>query len=230
MLGGVDGILVPGGFGYRGIEGKIEAIRYAREREVPFFGICLGLQCAVIEFARNVARPGGRQQHRVRPQLPPSRSSACSTSSTPSPTRAARCGWARIRASWPRAAGRTRPTAALLVHERHRHRYEFNNQYRQQFAAHGLVVTGTSPDGKLVEVIELRDHPWFVAVQCHPEFKSKPTEGASAVPRLRPGEPGAARRKKAKERAVGQRGRCRIVKTVQGYQAAQDEPVTLFGQ
>ena len=175
ILGGVDGVLVPGGFDYRGIAGKIEAIRFARERQVPFFGICLGLQCAVIEFARNVVGLEDANTHRDRPQLPPPGRVHAGRAVRTSPTWAARCGWGPTRASWWRAAWRIRPTASRLVHERHRHRYEFNNQYRQQFAAHGLVVSGTSPDGKLVEVIELRDHPWFVAVQCHPEFKSKPT-------------------------------------------------------
>ena len=145
VLSGMDGILVPGGFGYRGIAGKIEAIRFARERQMPFFGICLGLQCAVIEFARNVVGLAGRQHAPRSTATAATRWSACSTSSTPSPTWAARCGWGRIRARWRRAAGPTQAYGSLLVHERHRHRYEFNNQYRQQFAAHGLVVSGTSP-------------------------------------------------------------------------------------
>jgi CTP synthase len=174
VLSGVDGILVPGGFGDRGIAGKIDAVRFARERQIPFFGICLGLQCAVIEFARNVA---GLQD-------------ANSTEIDPGTRHPVVCllneqynivdkgGTMRL-GSYPQVLTEgSRAHAAygnLLVHERHRHRYEFNNVYRQQFAAHGMAITGTSPDGQLVEVVEIPAHPWFLAVQCHPEFKSKPT-------------------------------------------------------
>jgi CTP synthase len=175
VLGGIDGILVPGGFGDRGIAGKIEAIRFARERQVPYFGICLGLQCAVIEFARNVVGLEGANstemdrdcQHPV----------VCMLDDQFSITY--KGGTMRLGSFPCRLTSGSRAHQAygsLEVHERHRHRYEFNNQYRQQFAAHGMAVTGTSPDGKLVEVIELPNHPWFVAVQCHPEFKSKPTQ------------------------------------------------------
>lgn len=174
VLSGVDGVLVPGGFDYRGSTGKIEAIRHARERKVPFFGICLGLQCAVIEFARNVV----------------GLTDANSTEFDPNCRYPVVCmlndqyaivdkgGTMRL-GSYPcklvEGSKAAEAYGSLLVHERHRHRYEFNNQFRQQFTAHGLDVTGTSPNGQLVEVIELRDHPWFLAVQCHPEFKSKPT-------------------------------------------------------
>jgi CTP synthase len=173
-LSGLDGILVPGGFDYRGSQGKIEAIRYARERKVPYFGICLGLQCAVIEFARNVV----------------GLADANSTEFDRNCRYPVVCmldeqyaivdkgGTMRL-GTYPcvLAEGSKAHQAygASLVHERHRHRFELNNQFRQQFAANGLDVTGTSPNGQLVEVVELRDHPWFVAVQCHPEFKSKPT-------------------------------------------------------
>jgi CTP synthase len=174
MLSGVDGILVPGGFGHRGINGKLEAIRFARERGVPFFGICLGLQCAVIEFARNVA----------------GLADANSTEMNGSTRDPVVCllneqyditdlgGTMRL-GSYPcrltEGSHAHRAYGHVLIHERHRHRYEFNNHYRQQFEGLGLRVTGISPDGQLVEVMELADHPWFVAVQCHPEFKSKPT-------------------------------------------------------
>jgi CTP synthase len=174
LLSGMDGVLVPGGFGYRGIPGKIEAVRYARERGVPYFGICLGLQCAVIEFARNVVgledanttEIDGACRHPVVCLLDEQyhivdKGGTMRLGSYPSLlTEGSKAH---------QAYGR------LEVHERHRHRYEFNNQYRQQFAAHGLALTGISPDGQLVEVIELPAHPWFVTVQCHPEFKSKPT-------------------------------------------------------
>ena len=164
VLSGVDGILVPGGFGYRGIAGKIDAIRFAREKKIPFFGICLGLHApsssspATSWASRTPTAPSSTA-------LPPTPSSACSTTSTPSPTRAARCGWGRLP---DRAEGSPAQKAygSQLIHERHRHRYEFNNQYRQQFVANGMAFSGLSPDGKLVEVVELPAHPWFVAVQC----------------------------------------------------------------
>jgi CTP synthase len=174
VLGGVDGVLIPGGFGYRGIPGKIEAIRFARERGVPFFGICLGLQCAVIEFARNAI--GLDEANSTEMESTCRHPVVCLLDEQYEVTQLG--GTMRL-GLYPcvltegsrihQAYGDT------LVHERHRHRYEFNNQYRQQYAAHGMVFSGTSPDGKLVEAIELPNHPWFVAVQCHPEFRSKPT-------------------------------------------------------
>jgi CTP synthase len=175
VLGGVDGVLVPGGFGYRGIPGKIEAIRFARERGVPFFGICLGLQCAVIEFARNVVGLDDANTTEIERNC--RHPVVCLLNDQYSITDMG--GTMRL-GLYPCALQEGSRAAEAygspLVHERHRHRYEFNNQYRQQFAAHGMVFSGTSPDGKLVEVLELPGHPWFVAVQCHPEFRSKPTE------------------------------------------------------
>jgi CTP synthase len=174
-LSGVDGVLVPGGFGYRGIPGKIEAVRFAREKQVPFFGICLGLQCAVIEFARNVLRLedantteiDGNCRHPV----------VCLLDEQYEVTHLG--GTMRLGA-YPCVLAEgslaRRAYGAAEVQERHRHRYEFNNQYRAQFGEHGLAFSGTSPDGQLVEVIELPGHPWYLAVQCHPEFKSKPTQ------------------------------------------------------
>ena len=177
LLSGFDGVLVPGGFGERGIEGKVEAIRFARERGIPFFGICLGMQCAVIEFGRNVVGLGSapfdgiQQRHAAPGDLP------AWTSKKPSPTKAAPCGWApRKRMLDPASQVAHSATAAEIISERHRHRYEFNNAYRSQFEAHGMLIAATSPDHSLVEIIELPEHPWFVAVQFHPEFKSKPTE------------------------------------------------------
>jgi len=175
VLGGMDGILVPGGFGDRGIAGKIDAVRFARERRVPFFGICLGLQCASIEFARNVVGLADANTTEIDRNC--RHPVVCMLDEQYDITHLG--GTMRL-GSYPCALTEgSRAHQAygnLLVHERHRHRYEFNNQYRQQFAAHGMVVSGTSPDGKLVEVIEMPEHPWFVAVQCHPEFKSKPTQ------------------------------------------------------
>ncbi|MBY0525112.1 MAG: CTP synthase [Gemmataceae bacterium] len=175
VLGGIDGILVPGGFGDRGIAGKIEAIRFARERQVPYFGICLGLQTAVIEFARNVVGLEDANSTEMDGNCP--HPVVCLLDEQFAITH--KGGTMRL-GSYPclltEGSHAHRAYGSLEVKERHRHRYEFNNQYRQQFAAHGMKVTGTSPDGKLVEVIELTNHPWFLAVQCHPEFKSKPIQ------------------------------------------------------
>src|SRR5205085_3115269 len=157
VLGGVDGLLVPGGFGYRGIAGKVEAIRWARERQVPYFGICLGLQCAVIEFARNVlglADANTTESDRNTPHPV-----VCMLDEQYDITHLG--GTMRL-GSYPCALAEgsraQQAYGATLVHERHRHRYEFNNQYRAQFAEGGFVVTGASPDGQLVEVVELRGH------------------------------------------------------------------------
>src|SRR5262245_38082177 len=174
VLSGVDGVLVPGGFGYRGIGGKIEAIRYARERQVPFFGICLGLQCAVIEFARNMV--GLEDANTTEIERNCRHPVVCLLDEQYSVTQMG--GTMRLGLYPCALAEGSKALEAYgspLVQERHRHRYEFNNQYRQQFAAHGMSFSGLSPDGKLVEVIEIPGHPWFVAVQCHPEFRSKPT-------------------------------------------------------
>jgi CTP synthase len=174
-LGGMDGILVPGGFGDRGIAGKIEAVRYARERKIPYFGICLGLQCALIEFARTVV--GLEDANTTEIDRNCRHPVVCMLDDQYDITHLG--GTMRL-GSYPckliEGSRAHQAYGSLLVHERHRHRYEFNNQYRQQFEAHGLLISGASPDGKLVEVIELPEHPWFVAVQCHPEFKSKPTK------------------------------------------------------
>jgi CTP synthase len=174
-LAGVDGILVPGGFGDRGIAGKIEAIRFARERKIPFFGICLGLQCATIEFARNVL--GLEDANTTEIDRNCRHPVVCMLDEQFHITDLG--GTMRLGTYPCKLMPESKAYQAYgeaLVHERHRHRYELNNQYREQFAEAGFIISGTSPDGKLVEVIELHDHPWFVAVQCHPEFKSKPTK------------------------------------------------------
>jgi len=175
LLGGYDGVLVPGGFGERGIEGKVDAIRFARERGIPFLGICLGMQCAVIEFARNVVGLTGA--HSSEFDKDTTHPVICLLDDQKRITDLG--GTMRLGAQPARLESQTRAAdsyAADTISERHRHRYEFNNVYRQQFAAHGLRFSGLSPDGSLVEIVELPDHPWFVAVQYHPEFKSKPTE------------------------------------------------------
>ena len=174
LLSGYDGILVPGGFGERGIEGKIEAIRFARERSIPFLGICLGMQCAVIEFGRHVVGLEGAHSTEFNKDAP--HPVICLLDEQKKITRMG--GTMRLGAHAAVLEPGTRAAACYAtqaISERHRHRYEFNNVFRQQFAAHGMLFSGLSPDGSLVEIVELADHPWFVAVQFHPEFKSKPT-------------------------------------------------------
>ncbi len=173
VLGHVDGILVPGGFGYRGIEGKIEAVRHARQRRIPFLGICLGMQCAVIEFARNVCGYEGANSAEFDAQtahpvidLMAGHSGAGQMGGT---MRLGCYACHLIAGTHAHAAYGHSP-----IEERHRHRYEFNNAYREQMRGKGVVFAGVSPDGALVEIVELEGHPWFVACQFHPEFQSKP--------------------------------------------------------
>jgi CTP synthase len=173
QLEGIDAVVVPGGFGYRGIEGKIEVIRYCRENNLPFLGLCVGLQCAVIEFARNVA---GLDQA----------NSTEFDADTPNPVivmmdeqkRITTKGGTMRLGQYPcHLVKNTKAHTAYgadVVMERHRHRFEFNNTYREALQEKGLTFSGTSPDRELVEVIELTNHPWFVATQYHPEFKSRP--------------------------------------------------------
>jgi CTP synthase len=174
LLAGFDGILVPGGFGERGIEGKVESIRFARERGIPMFGICLGMQCAVIEFGRNVVGLGGAHSTEFNKDTP--HPVICLLDEQKSITD--KGGTMRLGAQQARLDPASRARACYgrdLISERHRHRYEFNNVYRQRFEAHGMLVAAANVDQSLVEIIELPEHPWFVAVQFHPEFKSKPT-------------------------------------------------------
>lgn len=174
LLAGVDGILVPGGFGERGIEGKIEAVRFARERGIPFFGICLGMQCAVVEYARHAIGLDGANSTEFDKDNP--HPVICLLDEQKTITD--KGGTMRLGAQPTKLIAGSRALECYGVDdifERHRHRYEFNNAYRQQFAAHGMQVVGTSPDGSLVEIVEIPSHPWFVAVQFHPEFKSQPT-------------------------------------------------------
>ena len=173
LLGGSQAILVPGGFGDRGIEGKISAIRYARENSIPFFGICLGMQCACIEFGRNIMGLEGAHSSEFDKDTPhPVIDLMADQNDVTEKGGTMRLG------AYPcdLAAGTIAKNAygEDLIHERHRHRYEFNNSYRQQFEDAGGVFSGLSPDGNLVEIFELPDHPWFVSCQFHPEFQSRP--------------------------------------------------------
>jgi len=172
-LGPVDAILVPGGFGYRGIEGKIAGVRFAREAKVPFFGICLGMQCAVIEYARNVAGCTGANSTEFDPDTPhPVIHLMKAQQDVAQKGASMRLGAYDCNLQPESLAYRAYDRR--LISERHRHRYEFNNAYRERLAAAGMVATGMNPDLGLVEVIELHEHPWFVGVQFHPEYKSRP--------------------------------------------------------
>jgi CTP synthase len=173
-LASMDGLLVPGGFDKRGIPGKITAIQYAREHGIPFFGICLGLQCATIEFAKNVLHLDGANSTEFAKDSPhPVVALLDEQKKVTMVGGTMRLGAydCVLKADSLALKAYGRP----VVSERHRHRYEVNNAYRERLEAAGMMISGTSPDGSLVEVIELRDHPWFLAVQCHPEFQSKPT-------------------------------------------------------
>ncbi len=184
MFEGCHGILVPGGFGQRGVEGKIKAITYAREHKIPFFGICLGMQLAVVEYARNVL--GLKNAH-----------STEFDEKTTDPVIYLIKEWYDYRTKQMQIRDETSDMGGTLrlgaypcalgdqtfaktaygeeeISERHRHRYEFNNDYRAQLEEKGLVISGTSPDNNLVEIVEIADHPWFLGCQFHPEFKSKP--------------------------------------------------------
>jgi CTP synthase len=173
LLAGYDGLLVPGGFGVRGVEGMLEAIRWAREHKLPFFGICLGLQTAIIEFARNVCKIPDTNSSEFAPECEnPVIALMRSQEGIQEMGGTMRLG------AYP---CRLRPGShvaqaynATEVSERHRHRYEVSNAYRDVLAEYGLRASGLSPDGSLVEMIELPDHPWFIGCQFHPELKSRP--------------------------------------------------------
>lgn len=169
-----DGLLIPGGFGPRGVEGMLEAIRYAREHEMPFFGICLGLQCAVIEYARNVCGLTGAHSTEFEVDSPHPVIALLD-----SQLQVTRMGGTMRLGAYPCSVAEGSRSRDIYgksdISERHRHRFEVNNAYRDLLTEHGLTISGTSPDGGLVEMIEISDHPWFVAGQFHPELKSRPT-------------------------------------------------------
>ncbi len=170
----IDGIIVPGGFGERGIEGMIKTVEYARENKIPFFGIGIGMQCAIIEFARNVCGLKDAHSTEINPETPHA------VIDFPPEEKALNVKGAMRLGSYPcRVAENTIAMAAYgkeLISERHRHRYEFNNDYRKVVTNFGLVLSGISPDDKFVEIIELKEHPWFLGTQFHPEFKSRPNK------------------------------------------------------
>jgi CTP synthase len=172
-LRGVQGILVPGGFGERGIEGKISAVRFARENRIPYYGLCLGMQIATIEFARNVCGLKGAHSTEFAKDSP----HPVITLLKDQVNVKDMGGTMRLGAQPCKLVEGTIARKAYgveLIQERHRHRYEFNNSYRQQLSAKGLIISGINPELDLVEIVELKDHPFFVGVQFHPEFQSKP--------------------------------------------------------
>ena len=173
LLKGADGILVPGGFGSRGVEGKIAAVRYARENRVPYFGICLGMQVAVVEFARNVCGLAAATSREMDAE------SECAVIDLMPDQRGVVEKGATMRlGAYPCSLSEKslarKAYGAAEISERHRHRYEFNNEFREALTAKGLRITGLSPDGRLVEIVEIQDHPWFLGCQFHPEFQSRP--------------------------------------------------------
>jgi len=174
-LAHVDGILVPGGFGKRGIQGMINAIQYARENKVPFFGICLGMQCASIEYARNVAGLTNANSSEFDPQTP-----YRIIFKLRELLGVDEMGGTMRLGAWPcrlePGSFAQKAYGSLEISERHRHRYEFNSEFEQRLVEAGLRITGRTPDGTYVEIVEVADHPWFLGCQFHPEFKSKPLE------------------------------------------------------
>ena len=175
ILKGVDGVLVPGGFGDRGVEGKITSIKWARENKVPFLGICLGMQCAVIEFARDVLGFEGANSSEINPDTKyPVIDLMNDQKDIENLGGTMRLGQYPCKLDTESRAHEV--YASDLISERHRHRYEFNNTYRKEISEAGMKIAGTSPDDRLVEIVEIEDHPWFVAVQFHPELKSRPNK------------------------------------------------------
>lgn len=173
-LDDVDGVLIPGGFGIRGIEGMITAAKYAREKKIPFFGICLGMQMAVVEYARHICGLGGANSSEFDPRTP-----YPVIDLLPEQRNVQDMGASMRLGAWPCLIS---PDSFAFdaygqeeISERHRHRYEFNNDYKKALTDKGLRITGASPDGRLAEIVELKDHPWFLGCQFHPEFKSQPT-------------------------------------------------------
>ncbi|MBI4714320.1 CTP synthase [Candidatus Uhrbacteria bacterium] len=175
-LSQMDGIVIPGGFGSRGVEGKIRAIRYCREKKIPYLGLCYGMQCAVIEFARNVAKLKGANTTEINEKtsypvihLLPGQEELVKDKSYGGTLRLGAYECKLVAGTIARKA-----YDRALIEERHRHRYEFNNEYREKLQKAGLVISGVNPDQDLVEIIELKNHPFFVGVQFHPEFQSRP--------------------------------------------------------
>ena len=171
----MDGVLVPGGFGSRGIEGKIKACNYARTHNIPYLGICLGMQIAIIEFARNVLGLDGANSAEINPDT-----KYPVIDILPEQKNVEEMGGTMRLGKYPCVINPESKAFALynesMIYERHRHRYEVNNDYRNDLEKGGMIFAGTSPDNHIVEMVEIPNHPWFVAGQFHPEFKSRPNK------------------------------------------------------
>lgn len=172
----LDGVIVPGGFGSRGVEGKIKAIQYCRENKIPYFGLCYGMQMAVVEFARNICGLADANTVEINPKT--TNPIVHIMESQVDLIKNQKYGGTMRLGAYPCVLNKKsisyKAYGQRNISERHRHRYEFNNAYREQFEKAGLVIAGTSPDNRLVEIIEIKDHPFFVGTQFHPEFKSRP--------------------------------------------------------
>ena len=175
VLGDMDGILVPGGFGSRGIEGKIKAANYARTHNIPYLGICLGMQIAIIEFARNVLGYADANSAEINPET-----THPVIDIMPEQKNVEEMGGTMRLGQYPCVLNPESKSYGLygasMIYERHRHRYEVNNDYREDLLNHGVLFAGTSPDNHIVEMMEIPEHPWYVACQFHPEFKSRPNK------------------------------------------------------
>jgi CTP synthase len=175
VLGDVSGILVPGGFGDRGIEGMISAIKYARTNNIPYLGLCLGMQLTIVEFARNVLGYSDANSSEFNPS-----SNHQVIHIMPDQNDVTDLGGTLRLGAYPCVLDRESKAYQLygkeLIHERHRHRYEVNNDYRKALTENGMMLSGLSPDGHIIEMIELKEHPWFIGTQAHPEFKSRPNK------------------------------------------------------
>ncbi|MEG1361847.1 MAG: CTP synthase, partial [Lachnospiraceae bacterium] len=173
QLEDVQGILIPGGFGDRGIDGKITAIQYSREHHIPFLGLCLGMQLAIVEFSRHICGLNDAHSIELNPQT-----THPVIALMPEQDGVEDIGGTLRLGSYPCILDKNSKSYTLygkeLIEERHRHRYEVNNDYRKILTDHGMILSGMSPDGRIVEMIELNDHPWFIATQAHPELKSRP--------------------------------------------------------
>jgi CTP synthase len=198
FLSDVDGLLIPGGFGERGVEGKIESIRFVRENGIPFLGICLGMHCAVIEYARNVCGLEDAHSYEFYGDLKhPVIHLMADQENITDLGGTMRLG--AYKAIVDPSSKTYEAYGMTEISDRHRHRYEFNNAYRDLFSDSGMKLVATSPDGKLIEIIEVADHPWFVSVQFHPELKSRPTK---AHPLFREFVAAAVRYKKKRQQEI----------------------------
>jgi len=209
VLKGVDGVLVPGGFGERGVEGKIKAIKYAREKKIPFFGICLGMQLAVVDFARNVCGLKEANSSEFNEKTPHAVIDIMQEQKAVT-NKGATMRLGAYPCAIEKGSKAHQAYGEKEISERHRHRYEFNNAYTEKFKAKGLIISGTCPQNDLVEIVELDDHPWFLGCQFHPEFKSRPFEAHPLFAKFVSAAVEFAKRANWAEEKKKKRGSCEI--------------------